>query len=130
MHDLFSGCAPFPSSSHAADPYTSTLPTSSRKKEDEIENEEGEEGDEEQRSSGLPWRLTLHFSDWPDEQLVRLDAEGKVLHDAFINCVKEADFLRNGTAKGIMALSKEDSTMLWQAVMERMCTPFLDPSGF
>lgn len=51
---------------------------------------------------------------------MRLDAEGKVIHDAFINSVKEADFLRNGTAKGIMALSKEDSTMLWQAVMERM----------
>ena len=71
----------------------------------------------------------LHFSDWPDEQLVRLDAEGKVVHDAFINSVKEADFLRNGTAKGIMTLSKEDSTVLWQAVMERMFTPFLDISG-
>lgn len=41
------------------------------------------------------------------------------MHDAFINSVKEADFLRNGTAKGIMALSKEDSTMLWRAVIER-----------
>lgn len=57
---------------------------------------------------------------------MRLDAEGKVLHDAFINCVKEADFLRNGTAKGIMALSKEDSTTLWQAVMERMYIPSLN----
>lgn len=70
----------------------------------------------------------LHFSDWPDEQLVRLDAEGKVIHDAFINGVKEADFLRNGTGKGIMALSKEDSTTLWQSVMERMFFPSLDLS--
>lgn len=67
----------------------------------------------------LPWRLTLHFSDWPEEQLVRPDAEGKVLHDAFINSVKEADFLRNGTAKGIMSLSKDDSTQLWTAVQKR-----------
>lgn len=67
----------------------------------------------------LPWRLLLHFNEWPDEQLVRLDAEGKVLHDAFINSVKEADFLRNGTAKGIMSLSKDDSTRLWHAVEER-----------
>lgn len=66
----------------------------------------------------LPWRLTVHFSDWPDQDLVRLDSEGKVLHDAFINSVKEADFLRNGTAKGIMALSKEDSSGLWQAVQD------------
>lgn len=48
------------------------------------------------------------------------DAEGKVLHDAFINSVKEADFLRNGTAKGIMSLSKDDSTQLWNAVQQRM----------
>ena len=75
-----------------------------------------------QRPSTLPWRLTLHFADWPGEQLVQPDAEGKVLHDAFINSVKEADFLRNGTAKGIMSLSKDDSTQLWGAVQQRMVT--------
>ena len=32
----------------------------------------------------------------------------------------QADFLRNGTAKGIMSLSKEDSTKLWKAVQDRM----------
>lgn len=69
-------------------------------------------------SSTLPWRLTVHFSDWPDEELVRLDAEGMVINDAFINSVKEADFLRNGTAKGIMSLSKEDSAGLWDAVQD------------
>lgn len=66
--------------------------------------------------SQLPWRLTVHFSDWPVEDLVRLDADGMVMNDAFINSVKEADFLRNGTAKGIMSLSKEDSSGLWRAV--------------
>lgn len=66
--------------------------------------------------SPLPWRLTVHFSDWPAEDLVRLDPDGMVLNDAFINSVKEADFLRNGTAKGIMSLSKEDSAGLWKAV--------------
>ncbi|KGO54996.1 Autophagy-related protein 5 [Penicillium expansum] len=66
----------------------------------------------------LPWRLILHFSDWPDD-LVRLDADGMVMNDAFINSVKEADFLRNGTAKGIMSLSKEDSSGLWNAVQEQ-----------
>ncbi|CAI7565654.1 unnamed protein product [Penicillium pancosmium] len=66
--------------------------------------------------SPFPWQLTVHFSDWPVEELVRLDPEGMVLNDAFINSVKEADFLRNGTAKGIMSLSKEDSAGLWKAV--------------
>lgn len=60
----------------------------------------------------------MHYSDWPDEELVRLDAEGVVMNDAFINSVKEADFLRNGTAKGIMSLSKEDSSGLWNSVHE------------
>ena len=68
----------------------------------------------------LPWRLTVHFSDWPNEELVRLDANGMVMNDAFINSVKEADFLRNGTAKKIMSLSKEDSSGLWKAVEDGM----------
>jgi len=81
-------------------------------------------GDQDQNSpesidTQIPWRLTLHFSDWPEQALVRPDAEGKILHDAFINSVKEADFLRNGTAKGIMTLSKDDSTALWNAVQKR-----------
>lgn len=70
----------------------------------------------------LAWRLTVHFRDWPAEDLVRLDADGLVMHDAFINSVKEADFLRNGTAKGIMSLSKEDSSGLWKAIQDRKWT--------
>lgn len=72
--------------------------------------------DAQEDESPLPWRLTVHFSDWPVEDLVRLDPDGMVMNDAFINSVKEADFLRNGTAKGIMSLSKEDSSGLWKAV--------------
>ncbi|KAI9865925.1 MAG: autophagy protein 5 [Trichoglossum hirsutum] len=41
----------------------------------------------------LPWKLELHFTDWPDEQLVRLDEDGRVMHDAFINSVKEVRLL-------------------------------------
>ena len=68
----------------------------------------------------LPWQLVMHYSGFPTDQLVRFDAEGKALHDAFINSVKEADFLRNGSAKAIMTLSKEDSTALWEAVRTSM----------
>ncbi|RAQ56092.1 autophagy protein Apg5 [Aspergillus flavus] len=74
--------------------------------------------DIDDQDNPLPWRLVVHFSDWPDEELVRLDAEGMVMNDAFINSVKEADFLRNGTAKGIMSLSKEDSSGLWKSVQD------------
>lgn len=80
----------------------------------------------EENGGTLPWRLTLHFTDWPAEQLINMDADGRVLHDAFINSVKEADFLRNGTAKGIMSLSKDDSTQLWKAVQDRMISKSLE----
>ena len=99
LYDLFSGAAP--SQAPGADA------------EDRNASEDS--------GQTLPWRLILHFTDWPAEQLINLDAEGKVLHDAFINSVKEADFLRNGTAKGIMSLSKDDSTRLWNAVQARTC---------
>jgi autophagy-related protein 5 len=75
----------------------------------------------------LPFRLVCHFSDYPSDQLVLLDEELKALHDAFINSVKEADFVRNGTAKGIMSLSKEDSTGLWDAVRQRTYTTSSSP---
>ncbi|MCJ1261156.1 autophagy protein 5 [Lobaria immixta] len=97
LYDLFSGAAP--SQSPGPDPENHGTP--------------------EAKYGPLPWRLTLHFTEWPDEQLVRLDGGGKVLHDAFINSVKEADFLRNGTAKGIMSLSLDDSTRLWTAVQDQ-----------
>ncbi|KAI5292936.1 autophagy protein 5 [Ascosphaera acerosa] len=68
------------------------------------------------RRRRLPWRLVVHFTDFPAKELVRLDEAGKVLADAYMNSVKEADFLRNGTARNIMALSKEHSAGLWEAV--------------
>ncbi|KAG0645176.1 Autophagy 5 [Hyphodiscus hymeniophilus] len=51
----------------------------------------------------LPWQLDLGDGPLFD------------IHDTYINSVKEADFIRNGTAKGIMSMSKENSTQLWNA---------------
>jgi len=60
----------------------------------------------------LPWRLTLGDGPLFD------------IHDTFMNSVKEADFIRNGTAKGIMSMSKEDSTKLWNAVQDNDLATF------
>ncbi|RAR15952.1 autophagy protein 5 [Stemphylium lycopersici] len=70
----------------------------------------------EEEHKHLPWRLTIHFSEYPSEQLVQLDNDDKHLHDLFIQSVKEADYLRTGTGKTVMFLSKEDSTQLWEGV--------------
>lgn len=69
--------------------------------------------------SPLPWRITVHFSDYPGDQLTQLDAEGRAILDSYINAVKEADYIRNGTARTVMSLSKEDSDNLWRAVQTR-----------
>ncbi|USW57849.1 Putative autophagy protein Atg5, UblA [Septoria linicola] len=64
----------------------------------------------------IPWKLVIHYSDFPDEQLIQLDAEGRTMQDTYVNAVKEADFVRNGTARTVMSMSKDDSDNLWLAV--------------
>lgn len=98
LYDLYSGAEPaYPSDPSSPAPKTDTA-------------------EEEHRR--LPWRLTVHFSGYPLEQLVRLDTEDKVMHDLFRNGVKEADYLRTGTGKTVMFLSEKDSTQLWDAVKQ------------
>ena len=70
-------------------------------------------------SSPLPWRLTIHFTEYPGDQLIQLDADGRAILDSYINAVKEADYIRNGTARTVMSLSKEDSDNLWLSVQNR-----------
>lgn len=60
----------------------------------------------------LPWRLTV------------ADGMSWDIADTFINSAKEADFVRNGNAKKIMSLSKENTTALWNAVMDNDFTAF------
>lgn len=78
------------------------------------------EGDQEnQIENALPWKLTLRYTDFPADQLMQMDVEHKVLLDTFINSVKEADYIRNGTAKVAMGMSKGDSDTLWRSVQTR-----------
>jgi autophagy-related protein 5 len=100
LYDLYSGAEP-------AYPADATSPT-----------HKPDLSTEDESQQHLPWRLTVHFSDYPIEQLVRLDNENKQIHDLYIHSVKEADYLRTGTGKTVMFLSKEDSTQLWDAVMK------------
>ncbi|PGH30972.1 autophagy protein 5 [[Emmonsia] crescens] len=116
LYDLYSGADPVTSKSTVGEDVSHAA--SAREPYDSDRHSAHEPGDP------IPWRLQVHFSDWPDQELVRLDADGRVIHDAFINSVKEADFVRNGTAKGIMTLSKEDSSGLWQAVQDHDFTNF------
>jgi autophagy-related protein 5 len=46
--------------------------------------------------------------------------EGRAMRDSFVNAVKEADFIRNGSARTVMGMSKVDSDNLWTSVESRM----------
>jgi autophagy-related protein 5 len=70
-------------------------------------------------TSSLPFKLTLHYS--PDEASTNVNSitpDPITMHDSFINSVKEADFLRSGTAKPIMTLPAADSKALWSSTQE------------
>lgn len=59
----------------------------------------------------LPWKLTLgRGPEWD-------------IGDTFLNGAKEADFVRFGTAKGIMGMSKADTEGLWNGVVDSMGFP-------
>ena len=67
-------------------------------------------------STTLSFKLTLHFSQ--NANVNTINPDPVTMHDSFINSVKEADFLRSGTAKPIMTLPAADSKALWSSTQE------------
>jgi autophagy-related protein 5 len=100
-------------------------------------NETSEEVSSDDEPQGtLPWRLTVHFTSFPNQDLIPLDSTGATLLDAFRNSLKEASFVRHSTGKVVMSLGYDDSTQLWRAVEEDnlalylpIYTKLLDPPG-
>lgn len=103
LYDLFSGAEPINFEAQRREDVTASQAT--------VEATSG--------TTPLPWKLTVHYTDYPDTQLIQLDSSGRALLDSYINAVKEADFIRNGTARTVMSLSKEDSDNLWHSVQTR-----------
>lgn len=74
----------------------------------------------------VAFRLEVHFA-VPlalTQPLNVIGSSPAVVHDAFINSVKEADFLRSGTAKPIMSLSAADSRSLWTSTEDNELSVF------
>ena len=81
----------------------------------------------DQTTSGplVPFKLILYFKHNTASTAVNLISPDPItMHDSFINSVKEADFLRSGTAKPIMTLSAADSKALWSSTQETDLTTF------
>ncbi|KAF9580039.1 autophagy protein 5 [Lunasporangiospora selenospora] len=65
--------------------------------------------------SPLPWKVTAHFRDFPADKLIRRQAVDSC-QDYYMAMIKEADYLRNGSTKRIMNMSKADQMQLWDGL--------------
>ncbi|KAI8602890.1 autophagy protein Apg5-domain-containing protein [Dissophora ornata] len=63
----------------------------------------------------LPWKVTMHFEDFPSDKLIK-SLSSDSCQDYFMSMIKEADYLRNGTTKKVMNMSKSDQTQLWDGL--------------
>ena len=74
------------------------------------------------KASLLPWRLRLHFTNYPDSILLPLSA-GQVeaqIRSILQNSLKQAITLRTGQSKAaLQLLTKESYQMLWQALQQQ-----------
>jgi autophagy-related protein 5 len=64
-----------------------------------------------------PWTLTLHYKNYPKDYILALGAG--VWAEYWLNQIKEACYIREGTAKSVMDLSKEDTSTLLKSVQHR-----------
>ncbi|KAJ2746133.1 autophagy protein 5 [Coemansia sp. BCRC 34301] len=55
----------------------------------------------------LPWSLTLHVRKLPTAKIIA-QPSGQLMRDMFMAMIKEADFIRNGSTKRVMDLTKND----------------------
>jgi len=65
----------------------------------------------------LPWALTVHFSSFPADALIRCGS----LADSerfFLHSLKQALFLLGGSTRGFNAVSVEDQKQLWDSVCQ------------
>ncbi|KAL0074049.1 autophagy protein Apg5-domain-containing protein [Phycomyces blakesleeanus] len=67
--------------------------------------------------ASLPWRINIHFDEFPIDKILR-NPTLDTTQDMFMSMLKEADFLRHGTTKRVMNMSKRDQTQLWQSLVQ------------
>ncbi|KJE93513.1 hypothetical protein CAOG_04292 [Capsaspora owczarzaki ATCC 30864] len=65
--------------------------------------------------SQLPWSVTVHFQGFPEDEVLRCpDKETVETH--MIATIKEADYLKNGSTKKLLAMLKKDQKQLWMGL--------------
>jgi len=72
-----------------------------------------------------PWRLTVRFSNFPDQHVVRFRSDEEVM-SFFKNAVKESSFLTFGSTVPLRMMEGSDWKLYWKAVsnsnFEKFCS--------
>ena len=63
----------------------------------------------------VPWQVTVHFSSFPEDRLVRLSGL-EAVKQQFMSNLKEANFLKHGDGSKVMSLSRSDQDSLWLSI--------------
>lgn len=66
----------------------------------------------------LPWSLTAHFKGFPEGRLMRCPND-ETVQSYFMQMLKQADSIKNGSTKKVMSMSKQDQMQLWQGLQTR-----------
>ncbi|KAH9308492.1 hypothetical protein KI387_036403, partial [Taxus chinensis] len=64
-----------------------------------------------------PWNITVHFRGYPSDILSPCEGEDNVKWN-FINSLKEASYIMNGSIKNVMNMSQPDQMELWRCVVK------------
>lgn len=62
----------------------------------------------------MPWDVTVHLTNFPEDRLLRLTPEALKAH--FMSTLKEANFLKHGDGTKVMGLSRQDQDELWSSI--------------
>ena len=75
------------------------------------------------RDVDLPFRVTVHFQQFPARRLLRCRSLHTV-RQHFLNSLKEATFIKQGHVKSVMQASPKDHGRLWDALVAQHADAF------
>ena len=75
--------------------------------------------DMKQESKKIPWKIKLHFNNYPTSQILPIEATEvlTVVERNFKNSLKQALFLQQGNTKMAMNMSKQSHGLLWDSIL-------------
>jgi len=69
------------------------------------------------KQKDLPWCLTFHYKDFPEEQVLRLEGLN-FFKFHYINALKESHTLRMGSASEILAMQKREEQRMIEGILK------------